>query len=78
MLNSVFTPIQTFIIIIAVTVGAMFTRFLPFIAFPQGRELPPFVAYLGKLLPAAMAGLLVVYCFRTDTICKYWIYLGKL
>lgn len=44
--------------------GTMFTRFLPYIAFPEGRKIPPFVKYLGKVLGAAVFGLLVVYCFR--------------
>ena len=38
-------------------------RFLPFWIF-AGRETPKFIAYLGKVLPFAVMGMLVVYCLR--------------
>lgn len=44
--------------------GTMLTRFLPFILFPAGKETPPYIKYLGKILPAAVFGLLVVYCLK--------------
>ena len=49
-----------------VAVAALVTmglRFLPFVIF-QGRETPKFIAYLGKVLPFAIMGMLVVYCLR--------------
>ncbi len=49
-------------VIIAATV---LTRFLPFWLFPEGKATPPFVTYLGKVLPNAMIGLLVIYCLRS-------------
>lgn len=53
------------IITIAVAVAAtVLTRFLPFILFPKGRKIPQFVEYLGKVLPSAVFGLLVVYCLK--------------
>lgn len=55
---------QIIIIISAVTAGTILTRFLPFILFPEKKEPHKFVAYLGKTLPAAMMGLLVVYCLK--------------
>lgn len=58
------TPLQTVIIILAVALGTMVTRFLPFLLFPDNREPPKVIAWLGKVLPAAMMGLLVIYCFR--------------
>ena len=42
-----------------VTMG---TRFLPFIIFR--RQTPPFIRYLGRVLPAAIIGMLVIYCLR--------------
>ena len=44
--------------------GTMLTRFLPFLCFSPNRPTPPFVRYLGNALPAAVFGLLVVYCLR--------------
>ena len=59
------TGIQIIIIISAVTTGTVITRFLPFILFPEKKEPHKFVTYLGKTLPPAMMGLLVVYCLKS-------------
>ncbi len=53
-----------FITILAMAVGTILTRFLPFWIFPRGKEAPGFVKRLQGLLPPAVIGLLVVYCFR--------------
>ena len=57
--------IQTLIILLAITVGTVITRFLPPILFPHGKPLPKFLQELCTLLPPAMMGLLVVYCLRS-------------
>ena len=44
--------------------GTMVTRFLPFLIFPEGKETPEFIQYLGKVLPYAVIGLLVIYCLK--------------
>ncbi|MPM94982.1 hypothetical protein SDC9_142131 [bioreactor metagenome] len=59
---------QTLIVILAVAVGAQLTRWLPFLLLPEGKEIPKTVEYLGKLLPAAAMGLLVVYCLRNVSL----------
>lgn len=58
------TPIQTLVIIAAVASGAMITRFLPFVVFPQSKTPPKIVVQIGNMLPAAVMGLLVVYCLK--------------
>ena len=58
------TPVQTLIIILSVAFGTMVTRFIPFFLFPESKEPPKVVAYLGQVLPPAMMGLLIVYCLR--------------
>ena len=58
------TPLQTLGIILAVAAGTQLTRWLPFWLFPEKKQPPAVVAYLGKVLPPAMMGLLVVYCFK--------------
>ena len=55
---------QQIIIIAMVVLGTMLTRFLPFIVFPSGKPTPYYVQYLGKVLPTAVIGLLVIYCFK--------------
>lgn len=44
--------------------GTMITRFLPFLVFSSKRPTPKYVQYLGKALPTAIFGMLVVYCLR--------------
>ena len=58
------TSFEILIIILMVALGTMLTRFLPFILFPENKKPPQMVIYLGGVLPAAMMGLLVVYCLR--------------
>lgn len=65
------TGIQTFIIILAVALGTMVTRFTPFLLFPEKKEVPKFITYLGKVLPTAMMGLLIVYCFKSVSIRSF-------
>lgn len=55
---------QVLAIIFAIAAGTMITRFTPFLLFPDHKQTPPIVAYLGQRLPAAMMGLLFVYCLR--------------
>ena len=56
------TPLQTLGMILAVAAGTQLTRWLPFWLFPENREPPAVVTYLGRVLPPACMGLLVVYC----------------
>jgi branched-subunit amino acid transport protein AzlD len=44
--------------------GTMATRFLPFLVFSEKRPTPPFVQYIGKYLPSAVFGMLVIYCLK--------------
>ena len=46
----------------AMALMTMILRFLPFVAFR--REIPPYVSYLGEVLPPAIIGMLVVYCLK--------------
>ena len=59
---------QHIIIILVVTASTMLTRFLPFILFPADKPTPEYVRYLGKVLPPAVLGMLVVYCLKDVNI----------
>ena len=50
------------IVISALVIAA--TRFLPFLIFGENRKTPPIIEYLGKVLPCAIMGMLVVYCLK--------------
>lgn len=39
-------------------------RFLPFLIFGGRAKTPEFIEYLGKVLPYAIMGMLVVYCLK--------------
>lgn len=60
--------------LLIVAVMAFFTallRFLPFLAFPEGRKRPKVITYLGTVLPYALIGMLVVYCFKSVSVFEY-------
>lgn len=57
--------LQELLIIGALAAATLLTRFLPFLLFPAGKEQPRFIHYLGKTLPYASMGLLVVYCLKS-------------
>lgn len=42
----------------------MVTRFLPFVLFRGSKPTPKSLLYLGKVLPFAIIGMLVVYCLK--------------
>ena len=58
------TALQRIITIAMAALGTIITRFLPFLLFPAGRRPPSYVRYLGKVLPAAALGVLVIYCLK--------------
>ena len=54
------------VVLIAVMAAVtILLRFLPFMVFR--RETPPYIAYLGKVLPPAIIGMLVIYCLKDIT-----------
>ena len=43
-------------------------RFAPFLIFRGGRKTPAYIVYLGEVLPAAIIGMLVIYCLKDTRI----------
>ena len=67
------------VLIIAICAACtFFERALPFLVF-RGREVPPVIRYLGKVLPMAIMATLVIYCIKDisftalDTCLPYLI-----
>ena len=59
------TAVQTGLTIAVCTAATMLTRFLPFLIFSSKEQQPPeVVRYLGRVLPAAIFGMLIVYCLK--------------
>ena len=59
---------QSLVIISMVALATQITRWTPFLVFSGGRKLPRVVEDLGRLLPPAMMGLLVVYSLRNTDL----------
>ena len=64
------TITQQMITIGICVIGTLFTRFLPFIIFNENRKTPDFILYIGKYLPSAVFGMLVVYCLRNVEVLR--------
>lgn len=62
------TLTQQIITVAVIVLATMLTRFLPFLLFPADKPTPKYLQYLGKVLPAAVFGLLVVYCLKNVDI----------
>lgn len=60
--------IHAVLLVGVMSAGTILLRFLPFLLFPSGKKTPAFVTYLGKVLPFAMIGLLVVYCLKDVSV----------
>ena len=58
------TLTQQIITIALCALGTMITRFLPFLVFREDKPTPAFVQYIGRYLPPAVFGMLVVYCLK--------------
>ena len=43
----------------------VFLRFLPFLVFRK--RIPKYISYLGRVLPPAIIGMLVIYCLKDMT-----------
>lgn len=62
------TVTQQIITIAICVLGTMTTRFLPFLMFSGKRPTPKYIQYLGKALPSAIFGMLVVYCLKNVSL----------
>ena len=63
---------NTYILSVVIVAGLVTaaTRFLPFLIFGNGKQTPPLIVYLGKVLPYAIMGMLVVYCMKNVSFVK--------
>lgn len=50
------------ILVLTMALVTWLLRFLPFLVFRK--HTPPYIVYLGKVLPPAIIGMLVVYCLK--------------
>ena len=58
-------------IILICTLVTAEIRFAPFLLFPSADKTPKVLDYLGGVLPGAIMGMLVVYCFRSAAVTSW-------
>ncbi len=49
-------------IVALISFNTLLSRFLPFMLF--AKSTPPFIIFLGKVLPSAIIAMLIVYCLK--------------
>ena len=52
------------IMIAVIAAVTILLRFIPFLVFGGKRKTPEIITYLGKVLPCAIMGMLVVFCLK--------------
>lgn len=63
---------QQFLTILIAIIALQLCRWIAFWCFPAHRPIPDYIQYLGKVLPSATFGLLVVYCYKNvDIFAQY-------
>jgi branched-subunit amino acid transport protein AzlD len=65
-----YTVPQLFLFFGLLALGTLLTRALPFLLFPENREIPKYIKYLADILPFTIIGLLVVYCLKDISFTK--------
>lgn len=58
------------ILIAVMAIVSLLMRALPFIVFGKGK-IPKAVQYLGNVLPGALMGMLVIYCFKSTVVTSF-------
>lgn len=59
------------LLVIVIALATAATRFLPFLIFGGKKQPPAVITYLGKVLPCAIIGMLVVYCMKDVNISQF-------
>ncbi|MDO7252982.1 branched-chain amino acid transporter permease [Helicobacter cappadocius] len=55
---------DSIVVVLVIVVVTFLSRALPFMIFNSKRNAPNFLCYLGKVLPNAIVGMLIVYCLK--------------
>lgn len=65
------TTLEVLVVLFALVFGTLLTRLLAFVLFPENRRQPQVISFLSLTIPAAMMGLLVVFCLKSTTVLSY-------
>ena len=58
------------LMIVMMSAVTILLRFLPFWIFGSNRKTPAIITYLGKVLPFAIMGMLVVFCLKNVSVAE--------
>ncbi|MCF0237112.1 MAG: AzlD domain-containing protein [Sphaerochaetaceae bacterium] len=73
------TRVEAAITVAIISIVTIVLRFIPFWVFGRGdKKTPPFINYLGRVLPYAAMGMLVIYCYKDITFESLSSYLPYL
>ena len=61
-------PKHALLIIIVMGLATLATRLLPVLIFGNGKKVPEYILYLGKVVPYTAMGLLIVYCLKDVSV----------
>lgn len=56
--------LHSVLLVVVISLVTMILRFLPLWIFGNGKQTPRLIQYLGKVLPYAIMGMLVVFCLK--------------
>lgn len=62
------SPQRSLLIIVVVGLTIFTTRAIPFVIFHDEKKIPEVIKYLGRVLPPAVIGMLVIYCLKSVSI----------
>ena len=62
---------RALVMILIMAAVTILLRALPFILFPDNKKTPDYILYLGKVLPFAIIGMLVVYCLKDVSVLSF-------
>lgn len=62
--------VHSVLLIAVIAVVTICIRFLPFWIFKKEKKTPEYVTYLGKVLPYAIMGMLVVFCLKGVSVIE--------
>jgi len=65
-----YTTSQLILFFSIVSLGTILTRVLPFVIFPEHKEIPKYIKYLADILPFTIIGMLVVYCLKNVSLLR--------
>lgn len=72
------TDLHTWYAVAVIALVTAAIRFLPFVIFNGNRKTPKIIERLGKVLPFAIMGMLVVYCMKDIDFTNYTSFLPML